>query len=144
MVANIRTAKPDDFESVYLFVCELQGKKFDKATLKRLYLENLSQKDNFYLVALQNELLIGYISCHIQILLHHAGKVAEIQEMFVLPNYRNHGVGRQLIEEIKRLTKKEGVLQLEVTTRAIREKAIAFYKREAFEDSHKKLVYYFH
>ncbi|HEY5692619.1 MAG TPA: GNAT family N-acetyltransferase [Cyclobacteriaceae bacterium] len=143
MVIDIRKAKPEDFESVYQFVCELQTRVFDKAILKRLYLENILKKDNLYLVAVRNELPIGYLSCHIQILLHHAGKVAEIQEMFVLPGFRSHGVGQQLIEEIKRLTKKEGALQLEVTTRAIREKAIAFYQRESFEDSHKKLVYYF-
>lgn len=142
-MVDIRKAKPEDFESVYQFICELQSKVLDKVILKRLYLENIRKKDNFYLVATHDELLIGYLSCHIQVLLHHAGKVAEIQEIFVLPEYRNKGVGKLLVDEIKRRTKKEGVLQLEVTTRVIREKAIAFYKRESFEDSHKKLVFYF-
>lgn len=143
MTVTIRRARAKDFESVYQFVCDLQSKIFDKEILKRLYLENLRKKDNFYLVAAQDELLIGYLSCHIQVLLHHAGKVAEIQEIFVLPEYRSRGVGKLLVDEIKHRTNKAGAIQLEVTTRVIREKAIAFYRRESFEDSHKKLVYYF-
>jgi len=143
MATSIRKAESSDFESVYQFVCQLQNKVFVKQQLKLLYEENIAKKDNIYLVAVQDDLLIGYLSCHIQLLLHHAGKVAEIQEMFVLTPYRNQGVGKSLIDEIKRITKNQGVLQLEVTTRVVREKAIEFYKRESFKDSHKKLVYYF-
>lgn len=143
MTVTIRRARAKDFESVYQFICELQNKVFDHAILKRLYLENIHKKENFYLVAAQDELLIGYLSCHIQVLLHHAGKVAEIQEIFVLPEYRSRGVGKLLVDEIKHRTNKAGAVQLEVTTRMIREKAIAFYKRESFKDSHKKLVFNF-
>jgi PhnO protein len=143
MAVAIRKAELEDFQSVYQFICELQKKKFDEDILKQLYVENLSKPENIYLVASQDELVIGYLSCHIQTLLHHAGKVAEIQEIFVAADYRSSGVGKLLIDEIKSRSTKFRALQLEVTTRKIREKAIQFYIRESFEDSHNKLVYYF-
>ncbi|MFZ1805922.1 MAG: GNAT family N-acetyltransferase [Cyclobacteriaceae bacterium] len=143
MAILIRKASLKDLADVYQFICELQGKVFDEGLMRTLYGENILNPYFIYLVAIDGNDLVGYASCHIQTLLHHAGKVAEVQEMFVKPNYRNNGVGKQLMDEIKRRVKEKGALQLEVTTRAVREKAIQFYIRESFEDSHKKLVYYF-
>lgn len=139
----IREASIKDFTDVYQFICELQGKVFDKETMSTLYNENISNPNYVYLVASEDNSTVGYVSCHVQNLLHHAGKIAEIQEMFVLPKYRSTGVGKLMMDDIKKRVKEKGVLQLEVTTRSIREKAIQFYIREAFQDSHKKLVHYF-
>lgn len=143
MTILVREASVKDFTDVYQFICELQGKVFDKETMQTLYSENISNANYIYLVACEDNTTMGYVSCHIQNLLHHAGKVAEIQEMFVLPTYRSSGIGKIMMGEIKKRVKEKGALQLEVTTRTIREKAIQFYIREAFQDSHKKLVYYF-
>ncbi len=143
MAILVREASIKDFTDVYQFICELQGKVFDKETMSTLYNENISNLNYIYLVACENHNTIGYASCHIQNLLHHAGKIAEIQEMFVLPKFRSAGIGKLLMDDIKKRVKEKGALQLEVTTRSIREKAIQFYTREAFQDSHKKLVHYF-
>ncbi|MEP2668036.1 MAG: GNAT family N-acetyltransferase [Cyclobacteriaceae bacterium] len=139
----IREASIKDFTDVYQFICELQGKVFDERLMKTLYSDNILNPNYIYLVAMDGNDVVGYASCHIQNLLHHGGKVAEAQEMFVKTNYRSNGVGKHLMNEVKKMAKQKGALQLEVTTRAIREKAIQFYIRESFEDSHKKLVYYF-
>ena len=143
MEVVIRKARQEDFEAVYDFICELQNKTFNKTQLQQIFLENIIKKDNIYLIAYCQAKPVGYLSCHIQQLLHHGGKVAEIQEVFVNPAHRSQGIGKLLIDEIKKLAKELGSLQLEVTTRQIREKAIQFYIRESFEDSHKKLVYYY-
>lgn len=143
MDISIREASIKDFTVVYQFICELQGKSFDKEVMGILYNENISNTNFIYLVACEGNVTIGYVSCHIQNLLHHAGKVGEIQEMFVLSKYRNTGVGKLLMDDLKKRAKEKGALQLEVTTRVIREKAIQFYIREDFQDSHKKLVHYF-
>lgn len=143
MVISIREATIDDFDTVYQFICELQNKAFDREEMNKLYIQNIAQKDNIYLIAQDANVSIGYLSCHLQTLLHHGGKVAEIQEMYVQPTHRSKGVGKKLMGEVKILSKEKGASQLEVTTRIIREKAIQFYIRESFKDSHKKLVYYF-
>jgi PhnO protein len=111
--------------------------------MKVLYQNNISNTNNTYLLAVDGDNIIGYLSCHIQTLLHHGGNVAEIQEMFVTPRYRSSGVGKLLMSEVKRIAQQKGAIQLEVTTRVVRAEAIRFYVRESFQDTHKKLVYYF-
>lgn len=143
MAINIRAATLKDYDMVYHFVSRLQNREFDYNKLKPLYCDNIKNPDNIYLIAEENSKPIGYASCHLQLLLHHEGKVAEIQEMFVLPEFRNAGIGKILMDKIKLLSKQMGATQLEVTTRTFREKAIQFYLNQAFQDTHKKLVYYF-
>ena len=143
MAANIRIATQADYHAVYQFVSLLQKKEFDYNKLKLLYYHNIENPYNPYLIAEVNLKPVGYASCHLQPLLNHEGQVAEIQEMFVLPEYRSAGLGKMLMDKIKLLSRDMGATQLEGTTRLFREQAICFYLREAFEDSHKKLVYYF-
>jgi len=143
MAVAVREATTKDFEVVYQFVCELQKKVFDRQVMAQLFEKNISNPDNTYLIATNDGEAIGYLSCHIQSLLHHGGKVAEIQEMYVQDKYRNQGIGKQMMDKVKKIVQQKGALQLEVTTRMIREKAIGFYKRESFEDTHKKLVHHF-
>lgn len=143
MAVFIREATINDADTIYQFVSALQKKEFDKEAIYKIYNSNISNQDNLYLIAVDETQPIGYISCHSQWLLHHQGKVAEIQEMYVKPEYRSQGIGKMLMMDVKERSKALGAVQLEVTTRAIREGAIKFYKREEFQDSHKKLVYYF-
>ncbi|MGE0589924.1 MAG: GNAT family N-acetyltransferase [Cyclobacteriaceae bacterium] len=141
--ALIRRASSYDLDVIFRFICELQNRDFDKTNLRSIYNYNLQNPDHIYLVAEHNQQVIGFISCHIQKLLHHGGAVAEIQEMYVMVEYRSSGVGKELMETIKTKAKAKGAIQLEVTTRVIRKEAIKFYVREEFEDTHKKLVHYF-
>ncbi|MEQ9592259.1 MAG: GNAT family N-acetyltransferase [Cyclobacteriaceae bacterium] len=139
---TVRPCTTGDFKSILHFLNELQGKTFDPELLQPMFEKNISNPANIYLVAEHYNQVVGYLSCHVQLLLHHAGLVGEVQEIFVLKEFRGKGAGKLLIDELKEIVKTRGAVQLEVTTRAIRERAIKFYKREKFEDSHKKLVYY--
>jgi len=143
MSVIIRTVNAGDFEKIYGFVCALQDKTFDKAVMRSLFDDNTSNQNNIYLIAELEAEAVGYASCHVQSLLHHAARVAEIQEMYVMPEYRSSGVGKALMKAIKTMAREKGAIQLEVTTRVIRKDAIRFYVREEFEDTHKKLVHYF-
>lgn len=143
MAAKVRPVELRDFSSIHAFLNELQGREFEVQNLKKIFKENIQNPNNIYLIAEKDDLPIGYLGCHTQTLLHHGGKVAEIQEMFIQKAYRNKGIGKQMMDEVKKIAQQKGALQLEVTTRMIRVKAIEFYKRESFEDTHKKLVYYF-
>ncbi|MCB0489296.1 MAG: GNAT family N-acetyltransferase [Cyclobacteriaceae bacterium] len=143
MTVAIRSVNAGDFEKIYEFVCALQDKLFDKAIMQRVFNENINSENNIYLIAEVGAIAVGYASCHIQSLLHHAARVAEIQEMYVMPEYRSSGVGKELMKTVKAKAKEKGAVQLEVTTRVIRKEAIKFYVREEFEDTHKKLVHYF-
>ncbi|MEP4091766.1 GNAT family N-acetyltransferase, partial [Reichenbachiella sp.] len=131
-----------DFNSIYNFVNELEQTVFNVEDLKRAFESNVNNPDHIYLIAEMNDEPVGYLSCHSQLLLHHGGqKIAEIQEMYVNPESRKNGIGKGLVDELKRIAKLKEVEQLEVTSNNKRGDTHRFYEREKFVQSHKKFTY---
>ena len=136
----IRKAESGDFEIIYEFICALEDIQFDKTILKNLFSRNINDENNIYIVAVHKDQTGGYLSCHGQYLLHHGGFIGEIQEMFVLPEKRNMGLGKRLFHELRRVAKQKEMLQLEVTAHHMRREAHQFYLKEGFVLTHKKFV----
>lgn len=137
---HIRQATQDDFEYIYGFVNALENEVFDRQMQWEIYIENAGNPNNIYLVAWAHRLAVGFLSCHIQNLLHHGGLIGEIQEMYVNENAQGNGIGKLLIEKLVEMAKARGVLQLEVTSGFKRENAHRFYEREGFGHTHKKFT----
>ena len=139
---RIRKASLNDFNSVYGFVNDLEETEFEIESIKRAFELNISHPDSIYLIAEMNNKSVGYLSCHAQFLLHHGGqKIAEIQEMYVNPENRKMGIGKKMIDELKRIACQKGIEQLEVTSNNQRTKTHRFYEREKFVQSHKKFTW---
>ena len=136
----IRSAEWTDAPVVYAFLCELEETSLDQTQFRAVFRHNLIDPAVHYWVAEQAGEVVGFVSCHIQYLLHHNGKVAEIQELFVRPEHRNARIGRHLLDAVAALATREGCVTLEVTTNQRRANAIRFYERAAFRRSHYKLV----
>ena len=139
----IRRARLKDFQTVYDFINELEDTVYNYDRQKEIYKANLSNKDNVHLVALDKEDIVGYLSCHVQLLLHHNGRVAEIQEMFVHREKRGGGIGKLLVDQLKLILQKQNVVQLEAASNNQRVSTHTFYQREGFIASHKKFVWKF-
>jgi PhnO protein len=94
-----------------------------------------------YLVAANNSgEAIGFLSCHGQKLLHHAGSVYEIQELYVARNFRGTGIGKALMTFLEERLNNAGFQSLEVSANAKRTDAKKFYVKMGFEPTHIKLV----
>ena len=140
-VITIRKVKESDMLTVYEQICELEEITLNLNEFKNIFFNNINQKDKLYFIAEDSAgLCIGFISCHVQELLHHVGKVAEIQELFVKPNYRNQGIGSLLINHIESLLKEMGCVSFEVTAQNKRIRTHEFYKKENFNASHIKFT----
>ena len=137
---EIRTATSRDFEAVYRFINELEGQTFNRLQQEIIYLKNIQNPNYIYLLAFKGPLAVGFVSCHAQELLHHSGLVGEIQEMFVSNTSRSAGVGRLLMERLKKLAKAKRILQLEVTSNKVRQRAHLFYIKEGFKETHFKFT----
>lgn len=138
---NIRNVKTTDFESIHHFVNGLEATEFETKSLRDAFIQNINNPDFIYLIAEIDSQPIGYLSCHSQRLLHHGGQtIGEIQELYVKPEFRNIGVGKQLIDHLKALVKQKGIIQLEVTSNNKRVETHRFYEREQFIQSHKKFT----
>ena len=137
----IRKAILNDVEVIYKFICSLENTVFDFDLFVTLFNENLKNKRNLYFVAedTNQSNIIGYISCHGQILLHHLGLVYEIQEIFVDETNRNQGIGKALIQHVES-SLPDNCKSLEVTAQNKRLSTHEFYQLNGFESSHLKFT----
>ncbi len=136
----VRNATIDDVDAIYKQICSLSEKSLDPVIFEHYYAKNLRSNDNIYLVAESAGSVIGFLSCHGQLLLHHTAPVYEIQELFVEPSYRSAGVGKQLMDAlIARLSQRE-YDSLELTSSIKRVDAHRFYLRYGFAQSHLKFT----
>lgn len=138
---SIRPVVLADFDVIYGFLNALEDTVFPRDVLYTLFQRNISDANTIYRVAEHAGAVVGYISCHGQYLLHHAGLVGEIQELFVRADMRGEGIGRLLIDEMIASARAMNMVQLEVTTHLSRLDTHRFYHQQGFDDTHKKFVY---
>lgn len=113
----------------------------DKHAFKAIFEANLADLMVQYVLAEADNQPIGFASCHVQRLLHHAGLVAEIQEMYVLPAWRSRGVGQVLVEHFMEQGRREKWVHLEVTSNRRRIRTHTFYERLGFVQTSLKFVW---
>lgn len=136
----VQSAQSNDLRGVYTMLCELEGVKLDWKAFTKVWSGNLKSRDIFYLVAVIDTTVVGYLSLHIQNLLHHAGRVAEIQEVVVAEALRGFGIGKKLLEQAGKMAKQERCKVLEVTCNVKRKGAHRFYEREGMKKTHYKFT----
>ncbi|GAB3929196.1 GNAT family N-acetyltransferase [Larkinella terrae] len=140
LVTRIRPADYQDVGRLYRFICELEEADLNASAFRAIFQRNLTDRRVHYLVAEVDNEVVGFISCHVQYLLHHTGKVGEIQELYVMPEYRNQQIGRQLVAALEQLASEHGFVNLEVTANQKRTHTHRFYQQLTFRPSHFKFV----
>lgn len=137
---TIRNAASNDLPGVYRLICELENEPFNYELFERIFEANLKRTDCFYYVATSGNNIVGFISFHIQYLLHHCGAVGEIQEFYVDQSFRGKGVGRLLMNEVKKAAVINKVTSLEVTSNKKRVENVAVYESLGFKLTHNKFT----
>ena len=134
----IRKATKLDETFIYNFIVELEGCELDKGNFSKIYEENLNNPQVEYYVCEEDDKVIGFVSIHIQQLLHHCSLIAEIQELFVARNARNSGVGKQLFQKAVKISKERECSQLEVCCNQKRVSSHRFYEAQGMTNHHYK------
>lgn len=137
---KITKAKPEDAEAVYHLICALEKTSPPQGEFVRVYQKNLLNPEILYLVCKFQGRVIAFGSLHMQLLLHHCGAVAEIQELVVQPNLRGEGVGAALFSALKAEARQRNCVLLEVCCNRGRERAHRFYEKCGMERSHYKFT----
>ncbi|OXA82576.1 PhnO protein [Flavobacterium aquidurense] len=139
---QIRKVNIKDLNFVYKSICELENEELDFEVFAAIFNENISNPNNLYLIAENENEGVGFISFHTQNLLHHCGRVGEIQEFFINEKYRGKGIGRQLIEDIMQYAEENKLKSIEVTTNKRRVENVLIYENLGFTLSHNKFTIY--
>jgi (aminoalkyl)phosphonate N-acetyltransferase len=139
---NIRRIDKSDFEFIYNSLCDLENEILEKTIFEKIFNENIDKPNYLYLIAENEYEKVGFITFHTQNLLHHCGLVGEIQEFYIIPNFRNIGIGRQLIGNVINFADQNKLKSIEVTTNRKRIENIAIYENLGFDLTHNKFTIY--
>lgn len=140
MNVSIRKATSNDLESIYLLICELEDQQIEGETFEGVFLRNISDPHIYYLVAEINNRIVGFLSLHVQYILHHSKPTCEIQELNIVPELRGSGIGAKLMDEAEKIAKELNLEEIEITTRIDRERAQVFYHKLGYAYTHNKFV----
>lgn len=138
---RIITATHIHLDDIYKLLCELENNQLDKLSFTKVYKDNLDNSNVYYFIAIDNEIVIGFASLHIQKLLHHCDKIGEVQELIVTKSFQGNGVGNILLNHIKEIAIENECIQLEVCCNIKREKSHQFYMKNGMIKSHYKFTY---
>ena len=145
---KIRKANLSDLNSIQLLNQKLFLEEFDKydKTIncdwslskegENFYKKRISGQKGCAFVLTDNEEIIGYLvgSLSEDEFYRCMGNFAELDDMFVLSEYRSKGYGGMLYEKFIDWCKDKKVKRLKVLVTAKNEQAIEFYKKKGFED----------
>ena len=140
MEMKIRNAEPKDLDIICNFIRELENEVSDYQIFKSIFEENLLNQNYVYFVAETESNIVGFISFHTQKLLHHCGIVGEIQEFYVVQNFRGERIGKLLIDEVKDYAKAHKLKSIEVTSNKLRTENVYIYEHLGFRLSHNKFT----
>ena len=136
---KIRKVEQKDMLTVYEQIFLLEDFTFNINTFENIFNHNIEDKNILYYMAESHEgEALGFISCHIQNLLHHCGKVAEIQELFIKQAFRGQKIGEQLVKFIEQELIALNCVSIEVTAQNKRIQTHTFYKKMGFDQTHLK------
>jgi ribosomal-protein-alanine N-acetyltransferase len=117
-------------------VLQVEEACFSVPWSKKSFEDSFSYSGNHYLVAWEEEKLVGFIG------LMAVGEEADITNVAVLPAYRRQGIGARLVGAMLDLAKSEKIQKIMLEVRASNEAAIALYKKYGFQFLCKRKNYY--
>lgn len=86
-------------------------------------------------IALAEDKIIGYLAGCINIQHSYVTKsLVEVDNMFILEDYRKYGIGSKLMNEFKSYCIQNSIEELKVTASAKNNNAIKFYKKNGFDE----------
>lgn len=92
-------------------------------------------KNEIVYIALDKDNVVGYLAGSINIQGSYVTKsLAEVDNMFVLEQYRKYGIGTKLINKFKEYCLQNKIEELKVTASANNQNAINFYKKNGFSE----------
>lgn len=137
---KLRPAGNNDANQVYPLICQLVGFDFDRNSFEKTFDNNLKKDSVFYWVIEKENRVIGFVSLHLQQLLHHQKRVAEVQELCVDVKFTGMGFGKLLLDEAILEAEKQNCEIIELAASNKRVEAHRFYEREGWERSHYKFT----
>jgi GNAT superfamily N-acetyltransferase len=121
----------EDLDQIIPMVYELDDAKVSKELLKSRFNEMKHQNYECAVVSVDNELVgvAGLWFCT----RHYIGKSVELDHVFIKPEHRGNGLGKQFMTWVNDYVKSKGCNSLELNTYVQNYPSHKFYYNEGFE-----------
>lgn len=131
----LRQAHTGDEPDIVALIQILAAAEGDHIPLTEAYAaQYLLSAPGAILLAEQDRQVVGLLSYSLRPNLYHAGLVALIEELVVLPAMRGQGIGGRLLAEALQQIAALGCAEVSVTTMPGNAGAIRFYRRHGLVD----------
>jgi glucosamine-phosphate N-acetyltransferase len=131
---SIRPSRIEDFDAVVSLLRQLwPDKPLNPASLRIIFDSALVSDTKAYLCAIDGKCVIGFGSLTIKNNLWPEGHLGYIDELVVDSEYRNKGVGTQLLEQLVVLARQKGCCRIELDSAFYRKESHHFYEQHGFE-----------
>lgn len=129
---SFREMKPEDADAVE----EVEKASFAMPWSRKSFWEEAANERTYYLLALDDEKVIGYAGTWI------LDDEAQITNVAVAPAYRGKKVGAGLMENLIGEAKKRGATRMTLEVRPSNTAALALYEKFGFKDCGRRPHYY--
>ena len=134
----IRKSEEKDCRDIYDLICDMENKQLPYGVFAEIYQKQLKREDMYCLIREEKGKIRAMLNLRFEEQLHHCEVIAEIMEFVVAAEYRNAGVGREVLAEACKVALEYGCCQIEVACNQLRKDTHRFYEREGMHNFHYK------
>lgn len=125
---EIREATKSDYQELMKLYNDFVGqKRYSKLDNDSFYIV-LVNDNNYIYVAEEGNDLVGFATFSVRDVIRYPKPIAELDELFVSPEYRKKGVGKKLMQQIEEKAKKLNCYRLFIESHYDHKAAHFFYK----------------
>ena len=129
---SIRRIRLDDLDKVYELMNILYEGKLKYDRFKNIYKLKLKEENSYYIVAVEDDNVVGVLTSELQKKLHRERLQLFIEDLIVEESKRNNGIGKALIENAINYAKDNNCEVIELTSYKDNIKAHKFYENNGF------------
>ncbi len=134
MEVQIRRATKDDYtEVISLYGNFVNDPERYKVLDNDSYLKFIETPNSFMDLVISGEKIIGFITYAVRTVVRYPKPILEVEELYVHPDYRRHGLGKKLMEHVLEFAKSVQCQYIFLASDKARKEAHEFYKALGFD-----------
>jgi diamine N-acetyltransferase len=132
-----------EVQTIHVQIDSTKFKEFDHAAVSSWIHGLFANENAIILVCELEECIVGYLIAIIyerkENPFKHADRYIEIDQISIQQDYRNKGIGRALLNEIKGIAKEKGIARLDLSTWTKNGNAISSFQKMGFKECWKRM-----
>lgn len=131
---KIRLANKEDYKKVMKLYNDFVGEDRYSHYGNDSFQKVLQSSSNYILVTEENNQIIGLAAFSVRNVVRYPKPIAELDEMYVDPSFRKHGVGRKLMEAVEYKARKLNCYRVYIESQYKHKEGHKFYEALGYKN----------